>query len=114
MEFVGWDRRHTCYAQVAREGELQAATQSGTVDGRDGGHGQALEFTERGAQVGEELGDLTLGHATALCQIGAGAERTGCGGVEDEHADGVVEAHGVQAVGELLGVVAVKVLGWVR
>jgi len=77
LECVRWDRRercHTCYTQVAREGELQPATQSRTVDSRDGGHGQTLEFTERGAQIGEELGDLALGHATPLCQIGAGAE----------------------------------------
>jgi hypothetical protein len=94
---------HTCYAQVARKGELQPAAQRGSVHGRDGGHGQALELAERGAQVGEEPGDLALGHAAPFCQIGAGAERARGGRVQDEHADGAVEAYGVQAVGELLG-----------
>lgn len=95
-------RAHTCYAQVTRKSELQSAAQSGSVDGRDGGHGEALELGKRGAQVGEELGNLVLGHRAPFNQIGAGAERARGGRVQDEHADGAVEAYGVQAVRELL------------
>lgn len=79
-------RPPTRHPQVARQPEFEPAAERRPVDRGNGGHRQALERAKCAAEVDEELVHLRLGHARALDEVCARAERPERRGAYDQYA----------------------------